>query len=478
MITIEDLKKIRIFMGGMGFYISTLMAKQVSMLGGLGIVSGVAPEIILPTILQRGDANGDCRRALSHFPFPKIAQMVIDAYYIEPGNPKGLARRTIPFTTVDSTNPDGEINMASALSICGNFVFVWLAKEGHNHPVGVNLLEKITMPLPSAIIGAMLAHVDLTVVGAGIPDQVSDVIDAIYDWRIVSYRIPVGGKMKNYTVIFDLCKLLGERPSQLEKPLFMPIVSSNVLAWALHKKLKDRIAGFIVEGPTAGGHNAPPRNKKIDLSGEPIYDENDVVNCEKLKALGLPFWLAGSYGSPQGLAKAMELGANGIQVGSAFALCEESGLKASIRKVSKRLAFRGELVIKSNPYASSTGYPFQTVEYPGSLSELEVYGSITRFCKYGVLREPYERPDGSLGYRCPAEPIDKYLLKGGRIEDTVLVRCLCQGLVEASILGEGNYPPIVTLGKDAPRIAQTLMTNEDDIIMVEKVFNYILGPNR
>lgn len=43
-----------------------------------------------------------------------------------------------------------------------------------------------------------------------------------------------------------------------------------------------------------------------------------------MKDLGLPFWLAGSYASPEGLEKAYELGAVGIQAGSIFALSRES----------------------------------------------------------------------------------------------------------------------------------------------------------
>ena len=80
--------------------------------------------------------------------------------------------------------------------------------------------------------------------------------------------------------------------------------------------------GFIVEGAVAGGHNAPPRGAmQLSAEGEPVYGERDLPDLEKIKALGLPFWLAGSYAQPQRFQEAMALGAAGVQVGTAFAFC-------------------------------------------------------------------------------------------------------------------------------------------------------------
>ncbi len=62
----------------------------------------------------------------------------------------------------------------------------------------------------------------------------------------------------------------------------------------------------MVEAPTAGGHNAPPRGKLVlDEAGEPVYGPRDAIDTEKFAALGMPFWLAGSYGSPQRLQEAL-----------------------------------------------------------------------------------------------------------------------------------------------------------------------------
>ena len=47
------------------------------------------------------------------------------------------------------------------------------------------------------------------------------------------------------------------RPS-LTRPAFLAIVGSSTLALTLLRKANGAVDGFIVEGPTAGGHNAPP----------------------------------------------------------------------------------------------------------------------------------------------------------------------------------------------------------------------------
>ena len=48
--------------------------------------------------------------------------------------------------------------------------------------------------------------------------------------------------------------------------------------------------------------------------GEPVYGPRDVPDIVAFRELGLPFWLAGSFGNSGKLAEALDLGAQGIQV--------------------------------------------------------------------------------------------------------------------------------------------------------------------
>ena len=99
---------------------------------------------------------------------------------------------------------------------------------------------------------------------------------------------------------------------------------------------------------------------------------------------------------------AFSVGAKGIQVGSIFALCEESGMDPKIRAEIRKLGFQGKLKIRTDMRFSPAGFPFKVVELLGTLSEPEVIKSRVRRCDQGALATLYEKPDGLIGYRCPA----------------------------------------------------------------------------
>ena len=82
-----------------------------------------------------------------------------------------------------------------------------------------------------------------------------------------------------------------------------------------------------------------------------------------------------------------------------------------------------------------------------------------RVCDLGFLREAYERPDGKVGFRCPAEPEDVYVGKGGKIDDTPGRRCLCNALLAnvgyAQVQRDGSVEPcLLTLGDDVASIGR------------------------
>ena len=73
----------------------------------------------------------------------------------------------------------------------------------------------------------------------------------------------------------------------LHRPRFLAIVSSNTLAATMLRRANGRVDGFVIESPTAGGHNAPPRGKlQLNAAGEPLYGERDRVNIEELAGAG------------------------------------------------------------------------------------------------------------------------------------------------------------------------------------------------
>src|SRR3989338_2724139 len=363
----EGLMNRSIIQGGMGIYISSpLLANPCSRAGVLGTVSCTGAERVLAHLLQKGDAGGHYRRALSLFPFPEITERILVKYFIEGGKPANDEFKEVPLF---SMRPRRDL---IELTIAASFALIWLAKEGHDGPISVNYLEKLQIGHIYHLTGAMLAEVDFVTMGAGLTLQIPGVLDAIASGGSPSYRVSVERSTRgNETISFNPREFLGEKfPRELKRPGFLPIVSTDVLAKLMVAKLPSSIQGFIIELPTAGGHNAPPREKGVfDNTGQPVYGKKDEVNFQKINDLGIPFWMAGSFASPEGLTKAQKLGAFGIQAGSIFALSEDSGMNPYYRAMMRRRGYRSELSVRTDPTASPTGFPFKVPQILGTISD-------------------------------------------------------------------------------------------------------------
>lgn len=449
--------------GGMGVAVSNYkLARAVSRNGQLGVVSGTMLDTVMARRLQDGDSDGAVRRALSAFPIKEIANRVLKDYFIEGGKEKDASYKPVPMHSMKSSRSLVE------LTVLANFAEVFLAKEGHDGLVGINYLTKIELPTLPSLYGAMLGGVDFVLMGAGIPKAIPGILDCLSEKKSVSLKIDVQG------VGADECYCLEFDPADfpvpqvgLKRPKFLAIVSSPVLAQSLSRKSSGKVDGFVVEHHCAGGHNAPPRGGvKLDQKGEPIYGPKDEIDPESFRKLGLPFWLAGGYGTPEGVQKALAAGAQGVQVGSLFAFCDESGITPEIKKAVIGLVKEGNLDVFTDPLASASRYPFKVVPVDSSFSNEQVYLSRERICDLGYLREAYKKEDGSVAFRCSGEPVDTYVRKGGAVEDTCGKKCLCNALMSTVGLPQVQHdgyvePPLVTAGDYLGEIAKIVADNRD-----------------
>lgn len=425
------------------------LARAVAATGQLGVVSGVALDTVLVRRLQLGDPDHSVRDALAHFPVKRIATEILERYFVAGGIDKEKSFANFPRLSLSPREQE------IALIVAANFVEIFLAKRGHDGLIGVNYLEKIQMATPASLFGAMLAGVDYVLIGAGIPAEIPHLLDELSlskPGRVIVDVVRDREGPPRYAEI-DPCRF-GAGAQELSRPTFLAIVGSHVLAQFLARDPATCPDGFVVESPTAGGHSAPPRGRlRLDEAGQPLYSDRDRVDAATLVSLGLPFWLAGGYGSPEGLATARHLGATGIQVGSPFALCRESGITESLRRRVIEASLDNHLSVHNSPRSSPTGFPFKVACLAGTLSEDEVRRSRKRVCDLGYLRVAYERPNGTVGYRCAGEPVRAYLAKGGSEQESASRDCLCNGLLATIGLGQrrpGSHtePPIVTMGQD------------------------------
>jgi NAD(P)H-dependent flavin oxidoreductase YrpB (nitropropane dioxygenase family) len=487
-----------IIQGGMGIGVSNWnLAREVARHGGLGVVSGTAINSLFVRRLQSGDINGDMRRALSRFPFPKISKQILEKYFVPggisgaPSAANGTRNATIKRSPMFSLVRNAELE---ALTVAANFAEVYLAKEGHSGQVGINYLEKIQLPHLPSIYGAMLAGVDYVLMGAGIPRDIPGILDLFSHKEPASLKIYVeGAEAGTYKTHFDPSAFEQENAasqnqptqfSKLKRPKFLAIVSSAILAKSLQTKASGKIDGFVVETPTAGGHNAPPRGKmQLNEKGEPIYGAKDEVDLKEMLALNTPFWLAGSYGNPEGLAKAIAVGAAGIQVGTAFAYAAESGLTEKLRQaVWTNVSDPKKSDIKfvyTDALASPTGMPFKVVLTEDTLSDSALYEARPRKCDLGFLRDPVQMSDGKLAYRCASEPIEAYVKKGGLREAAQGRKCLCNALM-ASVghpqVQENGYieAPLITSGDDL-NVMKRLMLNRATWYTAADVLEFLVS---
>lgn len=451
-----------IIQGGMGVAVSDWrLARAVSLEGQLGVVSGTGIDNVMVRRLQMGDPGGHIRRAFSNFPVLAATDKILERYFVEGGIDPGSPFKKAPMPSHDLSE------LSTDLLVASNFAEVFLAKEGHSNPVGINYLEKIQTPTLPSIYGAMLAGVDYILMGAGIPRSIPSILDGLADGIPVSLRIDVKGAEpgEEYLMHFDPAAYAPS--ASVKRPAFLAIVSSHILA-TMFSRLESRVDGLVIEAPTAGGHNAPPRVKS-DLSetGEPVYGPKDDPDFNIIARLGLPFWLGGMRGSPEGLEEAKKLGAVGIQVGTAFAFCRESAFDPDLKRRVLEMSRSGNARVFTDPLASPTGFPFKVVPVEGTLSEKAVYEKRPRVCDLGYLRSAYRREDGSIDWRCPAEREGDYIRKGGAPEDLPGRVCLCNSLMAAIGLGQVRQDgsvelPIVTSGDDVATVCRFLPEGSEE----------------
>ena len=438
----------------MGVHVSGhRLARTVAMAGGLGVISGTGLDGVYARLLQDGDRGA--RWGIEQFPDQAIAERVLAKHFRAEGRggkPYGNLHKWI----IDPRTDRQRASLAELqeLAVASAFAEVIRAKHHHDGVVGINVLRKIALPIPATIYGAMLAGVDVVLTGAGSPDEMPRLLDALarHDEGLLSVKVMRAAPGAEYATRFAPAKVPGlPTGPPLKRPRFLAIVASVDLAAGLAAQPATCPDGFVVEGPTAGGHNAPPRGPWHPQS-DPSYGDRDSVDLAAIAAIGLPFWLAGSYGSAAGLRGARDAGARGIQAGTVFALSRESGLTSELKSQVLAKVADGTLTVITDGSASPTGFPFKVHQLEGTLSDPVVRDARERRCDLGYLRQPVQQ-DGELVYVCPAEPEPTLKSKGGREPQATGRVCLCNALFAAAGLAQQRHDgyleaPIFTGGAD------------------------------
>ena len=461
-----------IIQGGMGVAVSSWrLARAVSLRGQLGVVSGTAIDTVVARRLQQGDPGGHLREAFDAFPVREVAERVWDRYYIAGGKDPAA-----PF----KSKPIHSIKMPVALLdliVISNFAEVFLAKAGHSGKVGINLLEKVQLPNLASLFGAMLAKVDVVLMGAGIPRRIPAILDRFAAGEPAEMTLDVAGALpgEKFVARFDPRPYLGTAPVELKRPQFLAIVSSATLAMTLARKSAGKVDGFVVEGSSAGGHNAPPRGAMtLDSGGEPVYGLRDSPDLQQIRALGLPFWLAGSYAEATKLAQALALGATGIQVGTAFAFCDESGLSTDLKERTLAACREGSIKVFTIRTHRRRGFRSRCCSRWARCQSRTSSKDVRAFVTWAICASPIVRRTAPWAIAALASRWRITCAKGGPSQRLTARKCVCNGLVAAvdyaKVRPSGETEPVlVTAGDDAANLHRFLRAGRstysaDDVI--------------
>ena len=447
---IPKLFDLDVVVGGMGVDISSVnlvaaVANHPSQRMS-GSLSGTALADTYVRLLQLGDVGGAVREAFDAFKelVPTLADEVealFSKYFIAGGKAADANYLGLPIGGMEPPR------LVQVMTIVSTFAHVWRAKKkAPGRPIGVNFLRKIERVLLYGLYGAVLAEADWIVMGAGDPSAIPGFLNLMakhepVEMPIQVATVPLGG----YSIKFEPRTLVGKDFPESKRPAFIAIVSSHLQAEGLAGNPKTRPDAFVVEGPDAGGHNAPPRLKKKDEKGNYIYGDEDIADIDAVAALGIPYFVAGGHGHPV----SPETDHPPRQVGTLFALSSDSGMEPGLRKRALTKIWKNEMEVVASSDASPSTFPFKLALVEGTMADPKVYSDRNRICNLGHLRG--QRPkDGKPVGLCPADKQDVFKRSGGPMWRTQNAMCLCNGLMAACGLGQPDEPPLLTLGDISP----------------------------
>lgn len=448
----------RLIQGGMGARISSFkLARATAAAGALGVISSIGLRHIVVEEVRSG--NAEAIDAARTFPAPRY---VDDLMAYAPGG-----RRHSHPVPLDTTDPQNCALPRRLSTIC-SYVEVMRAKMGHCGLVGCNVMWKCALTALPSIYGAMLAGVDALLCGAGVPMELPDIVNRIRAGKDLEYA-PLHGTDTHVGMSIEedaTASLL----QSFSLPRMIPILSN----YAFPKRILDiwnrayegaKPFAFVLENHRAGGHNAPPRNK------ESFGDQDDIdAYFDRVLELGIPVFVAGAGGHREDFQRWVARGAHGLQVGSRFALCEESGLRSDLKERIIALNAAGQSEVLTGNSVSPTGYPFKYVPLAGTLSDPDVYARRKRACnkRYLVHSHYATKADGTQteDYICPAMPEAQFAKLGGDTQETSGRVCLCNALLATAGLNGDAEPPMVTLGEEGAHIDRSWSAREivDDIL--------------
>jgi nitronate monooxygenase len=279
--------------------------------------------------------------------------------------------------------------------------------------IGMNIMVAVVNQYKASVLGSMDGGVDVIISGAGLPMALPEI---------------------------------AQTHPRADEVALVPIVSSAraldliCRRWKRSNRLPDAV---IVEGPKAGGHIGW---KSVE---EALRPENSLENLvvgviEVAKKWGdMPIIAAGGIYTHEDIAKYIEMGCAGVQMGTRFLATHESGASPAYKKAL--VDCKEEDILLAERPGSPCGMPFHVIKYSPFFEEAVAQTRAPKCDKGYLLKDDH----------CPSK------------FDNVETFCICNGLL-ASIQMNPEEKELYTVGANAGRIER--------IISVHELMEDLIGP--
>lgn len=285
---------------------------------------------------------------------------------------------------------------------------VALAKNGSNC-IGINIMVAVQRDYEASVKGAISGGVDLIISGAGLPTELPKIANS-KDVALV----PIVSSLRAFDIICKRWERFGARPDAV-----------------------------VVEGPLAGGHLG---FRFADLDKEENILENLFLPIKEkaIKCDDIPVIVAGGIYTHDDIKKFLEMGADGVQMGTRFLATFESSADESYKK-AVIMADKDDIVVAYRP-GSPSGLPFRVIK------------SSPMYQEALLAKRP---PNCDKGYLLNKENFCPAMI------DNKNYFCICNGLLSSAGYNSDIERPIYTVGSNAYRVDRLYSVEE---LMKELVY--------
>jgi nitronate monooxygenase len=294
---------------------------------------------------------------------------------------------------------------------------VSLAKSGGGI-IGINIMVAIVRDYEDSVKAAIDADADVIISGGGNPLNLPEIIN------------PKGTALIPIVSSLRALELLCKR-------------------WDRNKVRPYRPDAVVLEGPLAGGHLGF-RFEELSLESNKLENLLGPIKDFAIKHGDFPVIVAGGIFSHTDIARFLQMGADGVQMGTRFMVTEESSASPEYKQAVID-ARKDDIIIAERP-GSPCGLPFRVLRTsPMFISAL------------GRARTP----KCTKGYVLHRDKNGNWCCDANKSNENSF--CVCNGLLSSAGYNPKEEKPLYTIGFNAFRVGE--------ILPVKKLMDELKGEN-